>query len=80
MEKLNQAAVHTTYPVTTNNVPDNNLSLEYHTTLGKHILTKFTDTLEPPYNALRYNAISATTLFFLWSQMIFKKFSSGLQT
>ena len=38
----------------------------------------FHDTLEPPYNSPRYNAISDTMLFFLGSQMILKKISVGL--
>ena len=35
------------------------------------------NTLEPPYNASRYNAISDIMLFFLGSQMIFKKYLWG---
>ena len=37
------------------------------------ILSQMVYTLLPPYNALWYNPISDTTLFFLGSQIIFKR-------
>ena len=36
------------------------------------------NTLEPLYDATRYNATSDTTLIFLGSQIIFKKYLWGL--
>ena len=44
---------------------------------SQYIAQKLLNTLLPQYNALRYNAFSDTTLFFLGSEIIFKKYLWG---
>ena len=49
----------------------------FHKVLLCRKITPQINTQQPRYNATRYNAISATTLFFLGSQMTLKKYLWG---